>query len=370
MKNKKYDYLIVGAGMFGATFARAALDAGKSVLIVDKRNHIGGNCYTEKIEDIDVHVYGPHIFHTNDDGIWEFVNRFTKFEAFINKPKVSYGDKIYSFPINLMTLHQLWGVKTPAEAEEKLKSVRVPCENPQNLEEWILSQVGREIYETFIEGYTRKQWGRHPRELPTSIIKRLPIRLYFEENYFTDKYQGIPSEGYTSMMEKMIEGADVQLGVDFLADRTSWESRAEKVVYTGKIDEFFGYEYGELEYRSLDFDTFIADGDYQGNAVVNYTEEGVPYTRIVEHKHFVPRTAGSKPKTVVTREYPAAWTREKTPYYPVRDKKNEEIYFKYKKLAEGKSDCLFGGRLAEYVYYDMHQVIGSALVKARKDLGS
>lgn len=366
--NKKYDYLIVGAGMFGATFARIMLDAGKSVLIIDKRPHIGGNCYTEKVEGIDVHVYGPHIFHTNDEKIWGFVNRFTEFENFINKPKVLFKDKIYSFPINLMTLYQLWGVKTPAEAEEKLKSVRVPCENPQNLEDWILSQVGREIYETFIEGYTRKQWGRHPKELPASIIKRLPIRLYFEENYFTDKYQGIPSGGYTAMMEKMMEGADIRLNVDFLSNIQEWESMADRVIYTGKIDEFFGYQHGELEYRSLDFETFIADGDYQGNAVVNYTEAEVPYTRIVEHKHFAPSTAAKHPKTVVTKEYPSAWTREKTPYYPIRDKKNEELYNKYRDLTEEKKSYIFGGRLAEYVYYDMHQVIGSAMAKARKEL--
>lgn len=368
MKNKKYDYLVVGSGMFGATFARVAMDAGKSVLIIDKRSHIGGNCYTEKVEGIDVHIYGPHIFHTSDDRIWQFVNRFTKFENFVNKPKVSYRDKIYSFPINLMTLYQLWGVKTPAEAEEKLRSVRVPCDNPQNLEDWILSQVGREIYETFIEGYTRKQWGRHPSELPASIIKRLPIRLYFEENYFTDTYQGIPSDGYTAMMEKMIEGADVRLGTDFLEDRETWESLADKVVYTGKIDELFEYRFGELEYRSLDFETFVADGDYQGNAVINYTEADVPYTRIVEHKHFVPRTAAKHEKTVVTKEYPAKWTREKTPYYPVRDKKNEDLYHRYKALAEEKTNYVFGGRLAEYVYYDMHQVIGSALAKAKKEM--
>lgn len=366
---KKYDYLIVGAGMFGTTFARAALDSGKRVLIIDKRPHIGGNCYTEKVEGIDVHVYGPHIFHTNDDKIWEFVNRFSKFENFINKPKVSYKDKIYSFPINLMTLYQLWGVRTPAEAEEKLKSVRVHCDNPQNLEEWILSQVGREIYETFIEGYTRKQWGRHPKDLPASIIKRLPIRLYFEENYFTDLYQGIPSEGYTKMMEKMMEGAEILLNVDFLADRAKWESLADKVVYTGKIDEFFDYKFGELEYRSLEFETSTLDGDYQGNAVVNYTQFDVPYTRIVEHKYFIPKTSQKHKKTVVTKEYPAKWTRDRVPYYPIRDKENEDLYFKYKSLAEEKSNYIFGGRLAEYVYYDMHQVIGSALVKARKELG-
>lgn len=365
---KKYDYLIVGSGMFGATFARSMLDAGKRVLIIDKRPHLGGNCYTEKVEGIDVHIYGPHIFHTNDDRIWQFVNRFTEFNNFINKPKVSFKDKIYSFPINLMTLHQLWGVKTPGEAEEKLKSVRVPCENPQNLEEWILSQVGREIYETFIEGYTKKQWGRHPRELPASIIKRLPIRLYFEENYFTDKYQGIPVDGYTTMLQKMMEGADIKLNVDFLEDPQKWESVADRVVYTGKIDEFFDYRFGELEYRSLDFETFISDGDYQGNAVVNYTEPHLPYTRIVEHKHFSPATAHRHEKTVVTREYPANWTREKTPYYPIRDKKNEELYNRYRDLAEERKNYIFGGRLAEYVYYDMHQVIASALTKARKEL--
>jgi UDP-galactopyranose mutase len=365
---KKYDYLIVGSGMFGATFARHMLDAGKSVLIIDKRSHLGGNCFSEKREGIDVHVYGPHIFHTNDDRIWDFVNRFSKFEPFINKPKVSYKEKMYSFPVNLMTLHQLWGVKTPAEAEEKLKSVRIPCENPQNLEDWILSQVGREIYETFIEGYTKKQWGRHPKDLPASIIKRLPIRLIYEENYFTDKYQGIPAAGYTSLMENMMSGADILLDTDFFNDQGHWESIATKVVYTGKIDEFFNYVYGELEYRSLEFETFVVDGDYQGNAIVNYTEYDVPHTRIVEHKHFLPSTASRHEKSVVTREFPAKWTRDKTPYYPVRDKKNEELYNSYRELAEKKTNYIFGGRLAEYVYYDMHQVIASGMTKARKEL--
>ena len=364
----KYDYLIVGAGMFGSTFAREMMDNGKSVLVLDKRDHIGGNCYTEKRSGVDVHVYGPHIFHTNNERIWNFVNRFTEFNQYINKPKVNFRGNIYSFPINLMTLHQLWGVTTPAEAEAKLQEVRIPCENPQNLEEWILSQVGREVYETFIKGYTMKQWKRHPSELPASIIKRLPIRMIFEENYFFDKYQGIPVDGYTGMISKMLEGAEVHLGVDYLEDRAKWDALADKTVFTGKIDEFFEYEYGYLEYRSLRFDHEVHDGDYQGNAVVNYTDYEVPSTRIVEHKHFQPQDAPNIKKTVITKEYPQDWTPSKVPYYPVNDKKNNDMFKKYSVLARN-SDIIFGGRLAEYRYYDMHQVIGSALQKAKKELG-
>jgi UDP-galactopyranose mutase len=363
----KYDYLIVGAGMFGATFAREMMDVGKTVLILDKREHIGGNCYTEDREGVDVHVYGPHIFHTNDKKIWQFVNRFAEFNQYINKPKVNFRGKIYSFPINLMTLYQLWGVTTPKEAKKKLDEVRIPCENPQNLEEWILSQVGREVYETFIKGYTMKQWKRHPSELPASIIKRLPIRLIFEENYFFDKYQGIPIGGYTNMINRMLKGADVRVGIDYLEDREAWNSLADRIVFTGKIDEFFGYQFGYLEYRSLKFDHEVHDGDYQGNAVVNYTDYEVPYTRIVEHKHFQPQTAADIKKTVITKEYPQDWTPEKVPYYPVNDKKNGDTFKKYSVLARN-SNIIFGGRLAEYRYYDMHQVVGSALQKARKEL--
>ena len=365
----KYDYLIVGAGMFGATFARQAMDAGKTVLVIDKRSHIGANCYTENQKGIDVHIYGPHIFHTNKKEIWDYVNRFAEFNNYINKPKVRYGDNVYSFPINLMTLHQLWGVTTPAEAEEKLKEVRVPNDNPKNLEEWILSQVGQEVYETFIKGYTMKQWKKHPRELPASIIKRLPIRLNFDENYFFDKYQGIPIGGYTGMIQNMLSGADVELSVDYFEDKESWDSKADKIVFTGKIDEYYDYRFGKLEYRSLRFEREWKDcSDYQGNAVINYTSYDVPYTRIVEHQHFQPQSAGSHAETLIVKEYPDDWKPGKVPYYPVNDEVNASVYKKYSALARREQGVIFGGRLAEYRYYDMHQVIGSALQKSKKEL--
>jgi UDP-galactopyranose mutase len=364
----QYDYLIVGAGIFGATFAREMTDAGKECLVIDKRPHIGGNVYSEKRNGIDVHVYGAHIFHTNNERIWNYVNRFATFNNYINKPKIRFNDRIFSFPINLMTLHQLWGVMTPAEAEKKLEEVRIPCENPDNLEDWILSQVGREVYETFIKGYTMKQWQRDPKELPASIIKRLPIRMVFEENYFFDKYQGIPVDGYTSMVANMLEGVSVWTGVDYFSDKEEFNSLAKKVVFTGKIDEYFGFRHGELEYRTLRFEHEELEGDFQGNAVVNYTHPDVPFTRIVEHKHFLPATAGKLKNTIVTREYSDEYSRGKTPYYPINDEKNGSMFKKYAALAAEQEGTIFGGRLAEYKYYDMHQVIGSALVKAKREL--
>ena len=363
-----YDYLIVGAGIFGATFAREMKDAGKKCLVIDKRPHIGGNVYTEKRNGVDVHVYGAHIFHTSNDRIWEYVNRFATFNNYVNKPKIRYNDRIFSFPINLMTLHQLWGVMTPAEAQAKLEEVRIPCENPDNLEDWILSQVGREVYETFIRGYTMKQWQRDPKELPASIIKRLPIRMVFEENYFFDKYQGIPKEGYTQMVTNMLDGIEVTTSVDYFADKQRWDSLADKVVFTGKIDEYFGFQHGELEYRTLRFEHEELEGDFQGNAVVNYTHPDVPFTRIVEHKHFLPETASKISNTIVTREYSDEYTRGKTPYYPINNDKNNSMYKKYAIMARDQLGVIFGGRLAEYKYYDMHQVIGSALVKAKREL--
>jgi len=364
----EYDYLIVGAGIFGATFAREMTDAGKKCLVIDRREHIGGNVYSEKRSGVDVHVYGAHIFHTNNDRIWDYVNRFAKFNNYVNKPKVRYNERIFSFPINLMTLHQLWGVMTPAEAEAKLAEVRIPCENPDNLEDWILSQVGREVYETFIKGYTMKQWQRDPKELPASIIKRLPIRMVFEENYFFDKYQGIPIDGYTSMVTNMLEGVKVETGIDYFDNKDHWNSMADKVVFSGKIDEYFGFQHGELEYRTLRFEHEELEGDFQGNAVVNYTHPDVPFTRIVEHKHFLPDTASKIPNTIVTREYSDEYTRGKTPYYPINNDRNNSMYKKYAMMARDQSDVIFGGRLAEYKYYDMHQVIGSALVKAKREL--
>ena len=364
----KYDYLIVGCGLFGATFAEQMMKNGKSVLMIDKRPHIGGNVYTESTEGINVHKYGAHIFHTSNEAVWNYIRQFATFNHYVNRPKVNYKGKYYSFPINLMTLYQMWGVTTPVEAEAKLASVRVPIEHPQNLEEWILSQVGEEIYETFIKGYTTKQWGRQPSELPTFIIRRLPIRLTFDDNYFNDPYQGIPIGGYTPIIEAMTKGADIHLGVDFFADQAAWEAKADKVVFTGKIDEYYDYRFGELEYRTLRFDTKVLDmPDYQGNAVINYTDEDTPYTRILEHKHF---EFEQGPKTVVTWEYPDAWDRSKVPYYPVNDKRNMELYHQYDALKVDSAHVIFGGRLAEYRYYDMHQVIASALATAQKEFNS
>ena len=366
--NFKYDFLIVGAGLFGSTFAQQAKEKGKNCLIIDKRNHTAGNAYTEKIEGINVHKYGPHIFHTSDEDIWNYVNKFAEFNSYVNRPKVNYKGKIYSFPINLFTLYQMFGVGTPEEAKQLLADLKTNNKSPKNLEEWILSEVGEEIYRTFIYGYTKKQWGREPRELPASIIRRLPIRLTFDDNYYTDKYQGIPIGGYTQMIEKMQEGIEVRLGVDFFEDRVKFEGMAETIVFTGPIDEFFGHQHGELEYRSLRFETQILPiEDFQGNALVNYTEEEIPFTRICEHKHFESTKSGS---TVITKEYPQAWFSGEEKFYPVNDEENNTRYLLYRKMAEDLSPkYIFGGRLAEYKYYDMHQVIGSALAKARKIIG-
>ena len=363
-----YDYLIVGAGLFGSVFAHEARSKGKSVLLIDRREHIGGNCYSERRDGIDVHKYGPHIFHTSDDRIWKFMNQFTEFNNFVLRPKVKYRNRMYSFPINLMTLHQVWGVNTPDEAMRELEAVRIPCENPANLEDWILSQVGPEIYDIFIRGYTMKQWMRDPKDLPASIIKRLPIRLTFDDNYFNDTYQGIPKEGYTNIFNNMLQGCEIALGENYFSNREKWNSMAKRVVYTGKIDEFFDYKFGDLEYRSLRFEEEKRDGDFQGNAIVNYGDASVPYTRITEHKHFTPERLDKLKSTIYTKEYPIAWDRSATPYYPIGDEKNTEIYRKYKEVADLESNVLFGGRLAEYKYYDMHQVVGSALQKSRREL--
>lgn len=355
-----YDYLIVGAGLFGSVFAQQATEVGKRCLVVEKNDHIGGNCYTKEVEGINVHVYGPHIFHTDNDKIWEYMNRWTRFNHYVNRPKVHFKDKLYSFPINLMTLNQLWGVKTPEDAQRRLDLVKVKNDSPKNLEEWILSQVGKEIYETFIEGYTSKQWNRHPSKLPASIIKRLPIRLTFDDNYFNDRYQGIPIGGYTPIFEKLLAGSEVLTGVDYFQERHLLSRLAKKTVYTGKLDQFFSYSLGRLEYRGLRFDTKILDcQDFQGNAVINYTEKNVPYTRITEHRHFDLKKDGEK--TVVTWEYPDDWDESKVPYYPVNDDANNKLRDQYKELAAQRSDVIFGGRLASYMYYDMHQVVAAAL---------
>jgi UDP-galactopyranose mutase len=362
-----YDYLIVGSGLFGSVFANQAKQAGKKCLVIDVREHIGGNCYTEKKEGIDVHLYGPHIFRTSDKNIWKFVNKFTKFNNFVNRPKVNYKGQIFSFPINLMTLHQLWGVKTPEEAMRKLEEVRIPFMNPRNLEEHLLSLVGKQIYETFFEGYTKKQWNRDPKDLPASIVHRIPIRTTFDDNYFYDPMQGIPVQGYTTMFENMLDGIEVKLGVDFFKERNQLESLSKRIVFTGKLDEFFKYSEGQLEYRSLHFEHTIQDGDYQGNAVINYTDASIPFTRITEHKHFTPEKLEKLKKTIYTKEFPQNWDSTKIPYYPINDQKNSEIAKKYKELSLSINNVIFGGRLAEYKYYDMHQVIGSALQKSKKE---
>lgn len=356
----KYDFVIVGAGPFGSTFARRATDDGRSCLVIDKRTHIGGNCYTENINGITVHKYGPHIFHTNDTKIWEFVNRFSEFNNYIHTAKVSYNNQIFSFPINLFTLSQVFGVTNPKQAEAFIESVRIKNEDPSNLEEWILDKVGSEIYEIFIKGYTIKQWNKHPKDLPLSIIKRLPIRLTFDDRYFTDKYQGIPVDGYTRLFENMLDGIKVYTGVDYLTNRDYFDKMGRMVVYTGPIDEFFDFKFGEMEWRSLKFETTnLSDTDFQGTSIVNYTSVHIPYTRIVEYKHF----ENSKAKdTIITKEYPQNYTMGAERFYPVNTVRNQELLNSYQALID-KSKYIFGGRLAEYQYYDMHQVIASAIRK-------
>lgn len=359
-----YDYLIVGAGMFGATFARLATDDGKKCLVIDKREHVAGNCYTKEQEGIQVHVYGPHIFHCNDERIWNFVNRFARFNNFRNQPISISEGKVYSLPFNMYTFNHMWGVTTPQAAMQKIASQKLELHGrePQNLEEQALAQVGTDIYEKLIRGYTAKQWQRDPKDLPASIIKRLPVRLTWDNNYFNDTYQGIPEDGYTVMFENMLKGVEVQLGVDYLSDQKAWNEKAKAVVFTGKIDEYFDYIFDELEYRTLDFDTWVEDTDnYQGNAVVNYGDPSIPWTRIIEHKHFAP--GNKSPKSVVTKEIPATWNKGKIPYYPIGDEINTSRYVKYRELAEKENKVIFGGRLSEYKYYDMHQVIGSAFAK-------
>jgi UDP-galactopyranose mutase len=365
MNNNKYDYdyVIVGAGLFGSVFAHQAKQKGKKVIVIDKRSHIGGNCFTEKIEGINVHKYGPHIFHTSDKKVWDFVNSLVPFNNFSYRPKLKFNDKIYSLPINLMSLYQVYGVTSPVEARIKLDQMKIANDNPSNLEEWILSQVGPEIYEIFIKGYTTKQWGRDPKFLPSSIIKRLPIRTNFDDNYYFDNYQGIPIGGYTEIFKKLLDGIEVSLEVDYFSSRDYWNSISQKVVYTGPIDAFYDFEYGKLEYRSLDFQIEILNiPDFQGIAGMNYGDLNVPYTRIIEHKHF---EFGNQSNTVITKEYPKSYGE---PYYPVNDKINNERFNKYKKLKINDNRFIFGGRLCDYQYYDMHQVIASALIRSNKEL--
>lgn len=360
-----YDYLIVGAGFFGATFARAVTDAGKSCLVIDCRDHIGGNAYTKKDGDIDIHMYGPHIFHTNDDRIWNFVNRFTEFNNFRLEPKAYRSGRMYSLPFNMNTFYEMWGCTTPEQAKQIIESQRFTG-TPTNLEEQALSLVGKDIYETLIREYTMKQWQKDPKELPSFIIKRLPLRFTYDNNYFNDKYQGIPVDGYTKMFENMLDGIDVMTGKDYFDNRYSWNAMAKTVVFTGKIDEYFDYIYGELEYRTLRFEHETHQTDnFQGSAMINYSEASVPWTRMIEHKHF---TGAKSNYTVVTKEIPDTWDKTKVPYYPINDEKNNELYAKYRELADKERNVIFGGRLSEYKYYDMHQVIASALVAAKKEL--
>lgn len=357
----KYDYLIVGAGLFGAVCAHELTKKGKKVLVIEKRNHIAGNIHTEDCDGIQVHKYGAHIFHTNDKSIWEYVNSFVEFNRFTNSPLANYKGKLYNLPFNMNTFYQLWGTKTPSEAEAKIAEQRKEMEgrDPQNLEEQAISLVGRDIYEALIKGYTEKQWGRKATELPAFIIRRLPVRMTYDNNYFSDRYQGIPIGGYTKLVEAMLQNVEIRLGVDYLKNKQQHQSMAENIIYTGPIDEYFNYCFGKLEYRSLRFETEVLDiGNYQGNAVINYTECNIPFTRIIEHKHFDPVDT---PHTVITREYPCEWKEGDEPYYPVNDDKNMTLFGRYRELADLEINTMFGGRLAEYKYYDMHQVIASAL---------
>ena len=373
-----FDYLVVGAGLYGAVFAYEAHKRGKRVLVIDRRAHIAGNVYTENVDGVNVHKYGAHIFHTSNKEVWDYIQQFAEFNRYTNSPVARYKDELYNLPFNMNTFSQMWGVRTPAEAQAKLdeqKAEAVAALNgrePANLEEQALSLVGRDVYEKLIKGYTEKQWGRKCSELPAFIIKRLPVRLVYDNNYFNDKYQGIPVGGYTQIVEKMLDGVEVRLGVDFFKERETLVANAKKIIFTGMIDEYYDYKFGELEYRSLRFETEdLSQENYQGNAVVNYTEAEVPYTRIIEHKHFEFGCQGGSPTghTVVTREYPAIWKHGDEPYYPMNDNKNNALYAKYKALADTEPNVIFGGRLGMYKYFDMHHVIAEALACVRKEFG-
>lgn len=366
-----YDYLVVGAGLFGAVFAHEAALKGKKVKVIEKRNHIAGNIYTKEMEGIQVHMYGAHIFHTSDKEIWDYVNQFAEFNRYTNSPIANYKGEIYNLPFNMNTFNKLWGVITPEEAQAKIEEQRAVLggKRPENLEEQAISLVGTDIYEKLIKHYTEKQWEKPCVDLPAFIIRRLPVRLTYDNNYFNDTYQGIPIGGYTQIVEKMLnhENIDVEVNVDFFANKEKYLEEFPKIVFTGMIDEFFDYKLGELEYRSLRFETEILDTEnYQGNAVVNYTDSETPYTRVIEHKHF---EFGKQDKTIITREYSKTWKKGDEPYYPVNNSKNNDLYAQYRKLAEEQEKVIFGGRLGQYRYYDMHQVIAAALQCARNELG-
>lgn len=356
-----YDWLVVGAGLYGAIFAHEMTRRGKRVLVIDKRDHIGGNCYTEAVEGIQVHKYGAHIFHTSDREVWQYINGLVEFNRYTNSPVARWRDELYNLPFNMNTFHALWGVKTPDEAKAKIEEQRseMAGKEPANLEEQAISLVGRDLYEKLIKGYTEKQWGRQCTELPAFIIKRLPVRFTYDNNYFNDKYQGIPVGGYTKIFEVLLEGIEVRLGVDYLEAREALDALAGKTLYTGPIDAFYDNRFGVLEYRSVRFETEVLDlPNYQGNAVVNWTEAEVPYTRIIEHKHF---EFGEQPRTVISREYSSEWRPGDDPYYPVNDEKNNALFSRYRELADAEARHLFGGRLADYKYYDMHHVVRAAL---------
>ncbi len=369
---KKYDYLVVGAGLFGATFAYEAAKRGKRVKVIEKRDHIAGNIYTKEVDGIQVHQYGAHIFHTSNKGVWDYVNQFAEFNRYTNSPVANYKGEMYNLPFNMNTFSQMWGVRTPAEAMAKINEQRqeMAGKEPQNLEEQAISLIGRDIYEKLIKGYTEKQWGQKATELPAFIIRRLPVRLVYDNNYFNDTYQGIPIGGYTQIVEKMLESdlIDVETGVDFFDKKDEYLKDYPKIVFTGMIDQFFDYQLGELQYRSLRFETEEKNvGNYQGNAVINYTDAETPYTRIIEHKHFE-FGKGDKDKTVITREYPADWHRGDEPYYPINNQRNNELYKQYAKLASEKANnVIFGGRLGQYRYYNMDQVLHAALTAVNKE---
>lgn len=371
---KKYDYVVIGSGLFGATFSRCAADAGKRVLVIEKREHIGGNVYTEKVEGIDFHKYGAHIFHTNNRKVWNFVNRYIEFNRFTNSPVANYKGELYSLPFNMYTFNKMWGVVTPQEAEsiiaEQKKEAGIT--EPHNLEEQAISLVGKDIYEKLIKGYTQKQWGRPCNDLPSFIIRRLPVRFTFDNNYFNALYQGIPIGGYTRLVENLLMGIEVQLGIDYLSKKTEVDAMAEKIIYTGPIDAYFDYQLGALEYRSVRFENEVLDiPNFQGNAAVNYTDADIPYTRIIEHKWFTfgkDENENDLPKTIISREYSSEWHVGDEPYYPVNDDRNGLLYLEYKKLADKEKKIIFGGRLGEYKYYDMDQVIDSALRLVESEL--
>lgn len=364
----KYDYLIVGAGLFGAVFAHEMTSRGKKCLVIDKRDHVAGNIYSEEVEGIHVHKYGAHIFHTSNPKIWEYMKQFADFNHYINSPVAVYRDELYNLPFNMNTFSKMWGVRTPQEAKDKIAEqiASLEIKDPKNLEEQALSLVGSDVYEKLVKGYTEKQWGRDCKELPAFIIKRLPLRFVYDNNYFNDRYQGIPMGGYTTIVEKMLEGSDVLLNTDYFEYRKFHTNIADKTVYTGMLDQYFEYHLGVLEYRSVRFEQETLDMEnYQGNAVVNYTEREIPYTRIIEHKHF---EFGTQPKTVISREYPSEWKQGEEPYYPVNDARNEELAAKYRELAASEPNVIFGGRLGEYRYYDMDKVVDAALTAVQEQL--